>query len=242
MYTAFANARDDATLRRVVAATRQSGAWVTPNLSGYENFARQWGKPTVVAAFVHAPQAAYLSPQKRVDWATSDYQFRKGSISGNIPFLRRFTKALSDAGVPLLTGTDTPLPGLMPGYSEHDDLHTLVEAGLTRYQALVAATSGPGKFIRQTVPGAEPFGTVAPGMRADLLLARANPLNGLDTLRKPAGVMADGCWYDSAALGKLLDDRKHLYASVLERGIGGEQSEREPVRQRSVSPPRELRK
>jgi imidazolonepropionase-like amidohydrolase len=215
LYTAFANKTDDAAIPGVVAATRVSGAWVTPNLSAYELIAKQWGKPDVVAGFLRAPEIAYLSPQTRVDWSISGYQFRKGSIAENLPFLRQFSRALSDAGVPLLTGTDTPLPGLLPGYSEHDDLRELVEAGLTPYQALIAATRSPGEFIRKFVPRAEPFGTVAIGMRADLVLVRQNPLTALDTLRKPVGVMAHGRWYDAAALARLLEDRKERYEAVL---------------------------
>jgi imidazolonepropionase-like amidohydrolase len=215
LYTAFANKTDDAAIPSVVSETRDSNAWVTPNLSGFASFARQWGKPDVVASFLHEPEVAYLSPQTRLDWSTSDYQFRKGSIAEELAFLRRFTKALSDAGVPLLTGTDTPLPGLAPGYSEHDDLRELVEAGATPYQALVAATRSPGQFVKRFVPGSEPFGTVAVGMRADLVLVHENPLTALDTLRKPLGVMASGRWYDAATLAKLLEDRKEHYEAVL---------------------------
>jgi imidazolonepropionase-like amidohydrolase len=214
-YTAFAHKIDDAAIPGVAAATRGSGAWVTPNLSGYESFAKQWGKPDVVSAFLRAPEMAYLSPQTRVDWSTSAYQFRQGSITDTLAFLRRFTRALSDAGVPLLTGTDAPLPGLLPGYSEHDDLQALVDSGLTTYQALVAATRSPGEFIRKFVPAAEPFGVVGTGMRADLVLVRDNPLAHLETLRTPLGVMAHGRWYDAAALAGLLKDRKERYAAVL---------------------------
>lgn len=214
-YTAFANRTNDADIPSVVAATLASGAWVTPNLSGFQSFAKQWGKPDVVASFLREPEIAYLSPETRMYWSTSDYQFRKGSITDILAFLRRFTRALSDAGVPLLTGTDTPLPGLLPGYSELDDLRDLVEAGLTPYQALVAATRSPGDFIKKFVPGAQPFGLVALGMRADLVLVQANPLGNLETLRNPVGVMAHGRWYDSASLAKLLDDRKKHYEAVL---------------------------
>ena len=48
---------------------------------------------------------------------------------------------MSDAGVPLITGTDAPtIPGLVPGFSLHEDLDALEQAGLSRYQVLAAAT------------------------------------------------------------------------------------------------------
>lgn len=52
-------------------------------------------------------------------------------------------------------------------------------------------------------------------MRADLVLVQANPIENLETLRNPVGVMAHGRWYDAASLAKLLDDRKKHYEAVL---------------------------
>jgi Amidohydrolase family len=216
LYTAFGDKTDVAKIPGVVEATRRSGAFVTPNLSGFETIARQWGKPAEVDAFLRAKPAGFLSPTVRLAWAGSDYVHRKGSIDADLVFLRTFTKALSDAGVPLLTGTDGPfIPGLPPGYSEHEDLHTLVQAGLTNFQALSAATRVPGEFIRKTVPSAPRFGTVTVGLRADLVMVAGNPLASLGTLKSPRGVMADGRWYSAADLAKLLARRKKTYDSLL---------------------------
>src|SRR4029077_17090395 len=124
-----------------------------------------------------------------------------------VAFLKHFIKALSDAGIPLVTGTDTPvIPGLVPGFSLQDALRRLEEAGLTRYQVLSAATRVPGEFIQKYVPGSEPFGTIAPGSRADLVLSAGNPLDDLSTLRTPLGVMVRGRWFTGAQLQELLAD------------------------------------
>jgi imidazolonepropionase-like amidohydrolase len=135
-------------------------------------------------------------------------QFRSdlADLTARLNFLKLFTKDMSDAGVPLITGTDAPtIPGLAPGYSLHDDLHALEDAGLSRYQVLSAATRTPGELIRRSVPGSEPFGTITPGSRADLILSAANPLDDLSILRKPVGVMANGKWYSKSDLQALLD-------------------------------------
>ncbi len=47
-----------------------------------------------------------------------------------------------------------------------------VEAGLTPYQALTAATSEPARYLQMEGD----FGVLAVGARADLLLLDANPL------------------------------------------------------------------
>lgn len=115
-------------------------------------------------------------------------------------------RALQNAGVPLVAGTDAPsVPGMVPGASLHDDLRALRDAGLSPYEVLSTATRTPGRFFQQTVPNAVPFGEVAPGFRADLVLTQLNPLDDLDSLRAPLGVMSHGIWYEKATLDQLLD-------------------------------------
>jgi imidazolonepropionase-like amidohydrolase len=82
-------------------------------------------------------------------------------------------------------GTDAPtIPGLAPGWSLHDDLRALEEAGLSRYQVLSAATRTPGLLLHRAAPAAIESGTIGKGKRADLLLSAANPLEDLSTLRR----------------------------------------------------------
>ena len=189
-----------------IAFTKRYGAYVTADLNTYATIARQWGKPEVVTEYLKAPEVRYLDPYDRVAWRTSDYAERKGNLDDRVAFLKVFTKALSDAGVPLITGTDAPaIPGLAPGFSLHQDLHRLEAAGLSRYQVLTAATRTPGEFIARTKPGGLPFGTVTVGARADMVLSAANPLDDLSTLEKPLGVMGHGRWYSAEALKALMD-------------------------------------
>jgi cytosine/adenosine deaminase-related metal-dependent hydrolase len=216
-YTAFQNQPDTARIPEVVAETARSGAFVTPNLSTFEAISRQWGKPDVVSQFLHDPRAHLMSPAMRLNWQDMDYARRSGNLDAQWAFLRTFTKALHDAGVPLLTGTDSPvIPGMYPGYSMHEDLRTLVEAGLSPYEALRAATRTPGEFIAQSVPGAEPFGMVKVGMKADLVLVEHNPLENLETLRSPLGVMSAGRWRSRDELSALLAMQKAKYDALLQ--------------------------
>jgi imidazolonepropionase-like amidohydrolase len=119
---------------------------------------------------------------------------------------------MADAGVHLITGTDAPtIPGVIPGFSLHRDLHVLEQAGLTRYQVLSAATRVPGEFIRKAIPKSESVGTIAPGNRADLILSTGNPLDDLSTIEKPLGVMAHGVWYTASDLQSLLEEVAKKY-------------------------------
>jgi imidazolonepropionase-like amidohydrolase len=50
------------------------------------------------------------------------------------------------------------------------------------------------------------FGTIAPGMRADLLLVDGNPLHDLNRLKQPLGVMVRGRWLTRTQLQELLTE------------------------------------
>ena len=195
----------DARIAEAVELVKARGAFVTSDLFTYRTIAAQFGKPEVVQAYLAAPEARYLAPGDRIDWARSSYQKKAVDLSRRVAFEARFVKAMADAGVPLVTGGDAPsIPGLVPGWALHGEIDAMLGAGLTPWQALSAATRTPGEFIATTVPGATQFGVVAPGYRADLLLVADNPLAKPATLRAPLGVMANGRWHDAAALQAML--------------------------------------
>jgi hypothetical protein len=113
-------------------------------------------------------------------------------------FQMKVTGALHRAGVVLVAGTDARgIPQLAPAVSLHRELELLVGSGLTRYEAIRAATVAPATFLHKD----REFGTIAAGRRADLLLVRRNPLEDLATLGEPIGVMVRGRWFDADQLG-----------------------------------------
>jgi len=102
---------------------------------------------------------------------------------GDLDDVLASVKALSDAGVDLLIGTDASVPvpsfgGLAHGASVHHELQLFVRAGLTPVQALRAATSTTARRF-----GLTDRGRIAPGLRADLLLVDGDPTTDIsDTL------------------------------------------------------------
>jgi imidazolonepropionase-like amidohydrolase len=88
------------------------------------------------------------------------------------------TRALHEAGVPVLAGTDSPNPGSAHGVALHEELQILVRAGFTPVEALHAATALPDEIFHLGRRG-----HVAPGYRADLLLVNGDPTQHIaDTL------------------------------------------------------------
>ena len=105
---------------------------------------------------------------------------------------------LGREGVHLLAGTDAACEGGLPGHSLHDELAALVASGLSAQQALRAATSEPARYL-----GRADEGGIAPGMRANLVVLGANPLEGIHNTRKIDAVILQGRLLDRSALDAL---------------------------------------
>jgi imidazolonepropionase-like amidohydrolase len=104
----------------------------------------------------------------------------------------RIVKALHDAGVPIVAGTDEGIPG----HSVHREIELYVEAGLTPLQALQAATIVPARSMKLEAE----LGTLERGKRADLVVLDANPLDDIRNIRRVRWTISDGRMYDAAAL------------------------------------------
>jgi imidazolonepropionase-like amidohydrolase len=201
-----------------IALMKKHGATATADLATYAAIGHQIQHPEFIDAILAGPDAALLSPNDRMAWQASGYFAKTAKLEAKLAFLGKLVKAMADAGIELVAGTDAPaVPGMLPGFSLHDDLDALEAAGLTRYQVLASATRAPGAFIART-KGGVPFGVVAPGDRADLVLTSANPLDSLATLRAPLGVMVQGQWHDAATLQALTDRVRETYRRAAATG------------------------
>jgi hypothetical protein len=138
------------------------------------------------------------------------------------PLELKIVAALQRAGAPLMAGTDTPNPYVIPGDSLKDELQLFVDAGLTPGEALHSATAAPAQFRSESGKS----GVVLPGASADLLLVDANPLEDIAALRKVSGVMLRGKWLPRADLDHQLESVANRYAMhptsfVTPGGYGG---------------------
>ncbi|MCG8416231.1 MAG: amidohydrolase family protein, partial [Pseudomonadales bacterium] len=111
------------------------------------------------------------------------------------------TRALHLEGVPLLAGTDSPNPYLVPGFSLHDELGHLVNVGLTPAEALATSTVNVARYLGRE----NSLGKLAPGYEADAILLTANPLTGIEHLAQIKAVMVDGRWISKAEIEENLN-------------------------------------
>ena len=62
--------------------------------------------------------------------------------------------------------------------------------------------------VIQAMIGADDFGTIEVGKKADLLLVEKNPLDDVANIKKLRGVMAAGRWYPKAKLHEMIALKK----------------------------------
>ena len=110
---------------------------------------------------------------------------------------QKFVGMCNQAGVRIIAGTDGPGIGrLLPGFGLHWELELLVGSGLTPLQALRAATSTGAEALGKE----DQLGTIDRGKLADMVVLDANPLDGIQNLRKIHLVVQGGKTYSPEAL------------------------------------------
>jgi imidazolonepropionase-like amidohydrolase len=96
-------------------------------------------------------------------------------------------KQLHAAGVPILVGTDAPVPGTTYGASTPEEMALLVADGLTPTEALRAGTSVTARIFHLNDRG-----EVKVGKRADLLLVKGDPTRNIGALKDTVAVWKHG--------------------------------------------------
>lgn len=184
-----------------VETTMQVETNATAQLTDYDRLAARPElndmNPLILNAFWRKPNNPYLKE-------AADPKFFQRLYADEKILLKK----LLDGGVHIVAGTDSLNPMIVPGLSLHDELSSLVEAGLTPYQALETATANPAAYV----PGFSDVGILAPGRVANAVLVDENPLVNIDALRSPDAVMINGNWMTRDDLQKRLDAAAALYA------------------------------
>lgn len=208
MYATVGHEPDMSRIPAIANKIAASDAWVVPTL------AAQWMLSTARTPAYNArldrPETRFVDPDIVGWWASlkapdgvaepSPEDPRRRRAAAFYGFQRDLARALFDAGIPLLVGTDTPNPLLVPGFSVHLELAALVDAGIPPIDVLRAATRNAARFVGED----DEWGVVRPGTLANLLLVEGDPLENLDALTEPVGVMVAGQWLDRAALKAML--------------------------------------
>jgi imidazolonepropionase-like amidohydrolase len=178
-----------------------------------------WQTPTLVMIravcslddprFTADPRVKYLSPFVRSFWDVKSPLIQPiVETMANSGLKRVYKRSLEEVGkmhrvgVEIMAGVDHPFPFCFPGFSVHDELALMVEAGLTPMEALQTATRHPARYLDRLAD----LGTVEKSKSADLVLLDANPLDDIKNTNRIAAVVTRGKLLSRETIRKMLAD------------------------------------
>jgi len=177
---------DAATCDRLFAAFVAAGTWHIPTLVQMRG-AFLIDDPRVS----DHPGIALMPEGMRNEWRKYAAEAIPREIAAGRRVYLRQLQLVGDmyrAGVRLLVGTDASNePFVVPGWSLHDELQLLVEAGLPPLSAIQAATTAPARHSRPGLPAG-----FAVGAPADFLLLRGDPRVDIRNTRQIHAVILRG--------------------------------------------------
>jgi imidazolonepropionase-like amidohydrolase len=150
-------------IREMINALVENDISVDPTLSIYE-------------AILKDDDGGFSNPQNQLRWAK----------------VLQLTKIMYDSGIQILSGSDIPNFGLVPGASIHNELELLAEAGIKPLQVIEIATNNGAKAL-----GIDDIvGTIQPEKQADMVVLSANPLENISNTKQIEAVIVDGKFTD----------------------------------------------
>ena len=151
------------------------------------------------AAFRHDRRDRWVHPDIAAVWEC--FPHRTGEVADrldrqrSVNTMKRVLGALAGAGCTVVAGSDAPFPHLVPGFSLHDELSLLVDAGLEPAAALASATSVAADQL-----GLDDAGRITPGSVADMVAVGGDPLDDICVLSDVRLVLRRGRIVDFDAL------------------------------------------
>jgi Amidohydrolase family len=194
----------------LATALARGGTFVCPTMYTFA-----WLQSRDIDASMRAdPRLAYLPEDRRgmlasmTSEGTLDGAARR-SRAAVLQARRQIVRTLHDHGVTLLAGTDyAQYPLVFPGFSLHDELAQLVEAGLSPAAALRAATANVGRYLDDRT-----VGCLDVGCRADAVFLEANPLENIRHVARVQSVLTQGHYLDARAREQRLDDVRRRFTA-----------------------------
>jgi imidazolonepropionase-like amidohydrolase len=105
-----------------------------------------------------------------------------------LPTAEKNLKKLSDAGIPIVMGTDSgATASRFEGYFEHMEMKMMADSGMSPKEILMSATGAAAHALK-----ANDIGTLEKGKWADIVVYNKNPLDDIDNTKSIAAVYVAG--------------------------------------------------
>src|SRR5919106_2291207 len=147
-------------IEEMINALVENGVPVDPTLSIYETMLKG------------DDGYGISNPQNQIRWAK----------------VLQLTKTMHDKGVRILSGSDIPNFGLIPGASLHNELELLSEAGIKPLEVIAIATNNGAEALGID----NRVGTIESGKEADIIILTSNPIENINNTKGIAAVIVDG--------------------------------------------------
>jgi imidazolonepropionase-like amidohydrolase len=118
----------------------------------------------------------------------------------------QMVKEMNQAGNPLMVGTDLMVPGILPGFSVHEEMAIWQEAGIPPAEVLRSTTSVPAQFMGL----GDRLGSIGVEKTASMVLVRGNPLEDVQNAQQIESVFLRGKYFSRKDLDRLLEEAKEI--------------------------------
>ena len=153
------------------------------------------------------PMLEYTSPMMKGMWkAIWGNQPANEIVPKILSPMQGIIKELHMSGIPLMIGTDLLSPGVIAGYSVHEEMVLWQDAGISPADILRSATIIPAKFMAID----NRLGTVTEGKTASFVLLRSNPLEDIRNTGQIESVVFRGRYFSRTDLDRLQQDVKKM--------------------------------
>jgi imidazolonepropionase-like amidohydrolase len=190
---------DHAAIPRYVDMAKRNGTWLVGTLSLDERIVEEIRDPD---SLKRRDDLRHMHP-RAYDMVINGNPYTQDRSAGRIQYVQDIVdfncvlvRAFTAAGIPVLTGTDAPVPGVAPGFALHDEFQALARCGMSNAQVLESTTRRAAEWLGTLADR----GTVEPGKRADLVLLGADPLADISNTRRISAVIAGGHYLPRAEL------------------------------------------
>jgi len=193
---------DTSGIPKLMSALRENNIWVAPT----QALAERWfASDKTAEELSRKPEMIYMDPKTLANWTKTkkdlmaNPQYDPADMKSYIQLRRKLISECNRNGVGLLLASDAPQVFNVPGFSTHQELQYLVDAGLSPYDALRSGTVNPAKYFNL-----KNSGMIRQGAVSDLLLLNGNPLKDISQTQNIAGVMLGKNWLPRTELDAML--------------------------------------
>lgn len=186
---------DKPEVREFISFLKQHHTVLDPTMDAFEGLF--CGNPTVIMPGLEeiAPRFPPQVRRQLLSGALEVPKDKEAAYREAFPAMLSLLKALHDAGITIIPGTDN-----LAGYMLHHELELYVRAGIPASEVLRMATLTPALVMGVN----KDRGVIAPGKFADMVLIDGDPTQNIRDISSVMTVIKGGKIYDPAAIEKAL--------------------------------------